>query len=184
MTRREKSSFRPFWFRNGRNGGNGRGDDGGNGLNRGNGNGSRAKSAQRKALFEPIEPRILLSADLVYAADFPAFDLVLRLDETSQMVQILDNDTLTLVAEQALAETGAVIISGSSETDSLTVDILDENTAEARFIATVRASRSGAPPGEDMLEEFCGSDRFVVTFAKEEGDWKVLKAGILRSTAD
>ena len=67
--------------------------------------------------------------------------------------------------------------------DSLTVDILDENTAEARFIATVRASRSGAPPGEDILE-FCGSDRFVVTFAKEEGDWKVLKAGILRSTAD
>jgi len=67
--------------------------------------------------------------------------------------------------------------------DGLTVKIIDDTTAEARFIATVRASRSGTPPGENLLE-FCGSDRFLVTLKKEDGDWLISGTEILRSTSD
>jgi len=49
--------------------------------------------------------------------------------------------------------------------------------AKATFVATVFATRSGTQQREDLLRER-GSDRFVVTFRKEEGGWKVLSSEV------
>jgi hypothetical protein len=65
----------------------------------------------------------------------------------------------------------------------VTVKIVDDTTAEARFIATVRAARRANSTGEDLLR-YRGSDRFLVTFKKEDGDWLIIKSEIIRSTAD
>ena len=86
-----------------------------------NGNGKN-QSSSRKVLFEPIEPRLLLSADLTYAGT-SAFDFTLRYDEPSHKLQLIDNATSTAVLDQDLGDTDAVNIHGSSETDRLTVDL-------------------------------------------------------------
>ena len=91
-----------------------------NGNGKGNGNGKKPLRS-RKFLFEPIEPRLLLSSDLSYAGA-AAFDLTLRYDEPSQKLQLVDNATSTTLLEQSLADTSAVIIQGSSEADALTID--------------------------------------------------------------
>ena len=72
MTRRKKASFRPFWSTNIRAAGNG-GDNG----RKGEGDRQhKDKYVHRKALFEPIEPRILLSGTPweVNPWDFGSFD--------------------------------------------------------------------------------------------------------------
>ncbi len=93
----------------------------------GNGNGKRKRdngknpSSSHKVLFEAIEPRILLSTDLSYAGA-AAFDLTIRLDNDTQTLQLIDNNTTTAVAEQALSDTNAVVITGSAGADNLTID--------------------------------------------------------------
>ena len=111
----------PSWRRkNGNGNGNGNGRNG----NGGNGNGKKP-SAYHKAIFEPLEPRILLSSDLAYAGA-AAFDLTLRLDDDGvnpATLRLIDNTTTTAVAEQALSETNSVIVSGSTGADRLVVDL-------------------------------------------------------------
>ena len=88
----------------------------------GNGNENGAKPIRSsKFLFEPIEPRLLLSTDLAYAGT-AAFDLTLRYDEPTQKIQLIDNATSTTVLEQNLSDTSAVNIHGSSDSDKLTID--------------------------------------------------------------
>lgn len=53
----------------------------------------------------------------------------------------------------------------------LKIEVKDK-LAKATFVATVFATRSGTQQREDMLRER-GSDRFIVSFRKEEGGWKV-----------
>ena len=58
----------------------------------------------------------------------------------------------------------------------LKIEVKDKE-AKATFVATVFAARSGTQQREDLLRER-GSDRFVVTFRKEEGGWKVLSSEV------
>ena len=80
----------------------------------------------RGMLFEPLEPRLLLSADIMpFNVDMvdDGNDLTLRLDETSETLQLLNNqDTEALLREQALSTINEIRVSGSDEDDRLTLD--------------------------------------------------------------
>jgi len=80
---------------------------------------------RRKALLEPLEPRILLDADLSFGMTEDANDLTLRLDEISGVdtLQLINNLDSQVVAERALAQTGTVEIIGTDQDDTLYLDI-------------------------------------------------------------
>ncbi|MGP6087157.1 LEPR-XLL domain-containing protein [Antarctobacter jejuensis] len=85
----------------------------------------KARKQDLKAEVEPLEPRILLSADLApFAVAMMADqnDLTLSLDVATDMIQVHDTMTGTLVAERARAETSAVEIDGTDEDDVLRMD--------------------------------------------------------------
>ena len=79
---------------------------------------------RRKALLEPLEPRMLLSADLKFTMTGDANDLTLRLRDVSgtDTLELVNNDDLSVLQSQALAETSAVIIEGADQDDKLTID--------------------------------------------------------------
>jgi len=89
----------------------------------------RSKPAKRRPAprfhLEPLEPRVLLSSDLAYAAapDQP-LDATLRLydDGGTVIVRFMDNTSGT-VLESPLAETSSVAITGSNLADRLTIDL-------------------------------------------------------------
>ena len=87
-----------------------------------------AAKKRRKVLFEPLEPRLLLSADLSFTMTGAADDLTLKLDQvegvdTLQLVNNEDTDPTTqIVASQALDDTSAVSITGAEQDDRLTID--------------------------------------------------------------
>ena len=66
----------------------------------------------------------------------------------------------------------------------VSVEIIDETTATARFVATARAARSAGSREEDILQQHRGSERFLLTFKKEDGDWKIIRSQDIKSTAD
>ncbi|TCK07577.1 LEPR-XLL domain-containing protein [Marinobacterium mangrovicola] len=75
---------------------------------------------------EALEPRFLLSADLVpfdfaIASDLAA-DVTLRLDDADEYLQIVDQDG-ELLEERLLQETSEVRITGSDQSDSLTIGL-------------------------------------------------------------
>ncbi|MHC5182833.1 MAG: LEPR-XLL domain-containing protein, partial [Planctomycetota bacterium] len=73
---------------------------------------------------EPLEPRLLLSADMSLSAVVgQALDVTLRLDENRQEIQIVDNTMQTVLQSQALAETRSVNIIGTDQDDTLTIDL-------------------------------------------------------------
>ena len=82
------------------------------------------KKERRKVLLEPLEPRVLLSADLKFAMTGSADDVKLHLKEVDGVdtVQLIDMSDQCLLQSQALADTSAVIIEGSAARDMLTVD--------------------------------------------------------------
>lgn len=65
----------------------------------------------------------------------------------------------------------------------VSVEIIDETTAKARFVATARGARSADSHEKDILQHR-GSERFLLTFKKEDGDWEIIRSQIIRSTAD
>jgi Ca2+-binding RTX toxin-like protein len=83
----------------------------------------------RKVMLEPLEPRILLSADLSHTMGDSGEDLSLTLAdvegvETLQLINSNDSNPNTqVVASQALADTSEVRIFGSAENDTLRVDL-------------------------------------------------------------
>ena len=81
----------------------------------------------RKVFIEPLEPRILLSADLMLdlAALVPDVNpnVTLRLDPTTQALELIDNNNSGNVLDsKALADTDSVQITGSDKDDTLTID--------------------------------------------------------------
>ncbi|RPJ18857.1 MAG: LEPR-XLL domain-containing protein, partial [Desulfobacteraceae bacterium] len=82
------------------------------------------KKKRRKALLEPLEPRLLLSADLKFTMTGDATDLTLRLRDVSgtDTLELVNNDDVSILQSQALADTSAVIIEGSDQSDEFTVD--------------------------------------------------------------
>jgi len=64
---------------------------------------------------------------------------------------------------------------------SLTVNMQDEENAEALFLATVSAAYNPGSHHQNLTGEMA---RFRLTFAKVDGAWKVLTAESVESTAD
>ncbi|MDT8419498.1 MAG: calcium-binding protein, partial [Desulfuromonadales bacterium] len=84
---------------------------------------SKTSRTRRKTIFEPLEPRLLLSADLFFAGA-AALDLTLQLDYAdSSVLQLIDNTDSSVLIEQALSETSGVTIMGSADSDRLVVDL-------------------------------------------------------------
>ena len=80
--------------------------------------------SERKVIFEPLEPRYLLSADLMpLTVDMVADgdELTLSLDTETNNLQVL-NSSGELVAEQSLDDTSGVVVTGSDNDDSLAID--------------------------------------------------------------
>ncbi|MDH3229386.1 MAG: LEPR-XLL domain-containing protein, partial [Alphaproteobacteria bacterium] len=92
--------------------------------------GARAGNPQagRPVLFEQLEPRYLLSADLMpWAVDMATdgSDLTLRLDSAFNMLQIVDNSGLSgpqIVEERGLDQVTSVRIAGTGLDDRLVLD--------------------------------------------------------------
>ncbi|MFO7964214.1 MAG: LEPR-XLL domain-containing protein [Desulfobacterales bacterium] len=90
-----------------------------------------AKVYRRKAVIEPLEPRLLLSADLSYSMGGGVNDLTLALNQVDGVdtLQLINNDdadpTTQIVAAQAFSETTGVRIFGSESDDAVTIDMTD-----------------------------------------------------------
>jgi hypothetical protein len=89
-------------------------------------NKARIKS-RRKVFFEALEPRFLLSADLSFTMTGTANDLTLRLDDANQEIQLVDNTDQSVLQSQFFADTRAILITGSDQDDTLTVDFSGGN---------------------------------------------------------
>src|SRR4030042_1013930 len=65
------------------------------------------KKRRRKMLFEPLEPRVLLSADLKFAMTGAADDVKLQVKELDGVdtLQLVDMSDQSLLQSQALADT-------------------------------------------------------------------------------
>jgi len=81
----------------------------------------------RKVHLETLEPRILLSNDpLSYsAAAGTAVDLTLRLEQINgtEMLQLIDTGSQSVLQSQALEDTGTVEIIGSDQEDTFRIDL-------------------------------------------------------------
>ncbi|WP_295882586.1 calcium-binding protein [uncultured Thiohalocapsa sp.] len=84
----------------------------------------RSQAGRPCVLMEPLEPRLLLSADPLTYTAATAADLELRLttdDEGVETLQLLDRsgDAPAVIEEKPLAETSEIVINGSALDDSL-----------------------------------------------------------------
>ncbi|MGI9302514.1 MAG: LEPR-XLL domain-containing protein, partial [Gammaproteobacteria bacterium] len=80
-------------------------------------------AATRKILFEPLEPRILLSADPLSFTAASAAELTLKLEDQGGVeTLVLRDDSGAVLAQRALADTSSVQIFGSAGDDTLSVD--------------------------------------------------------------
>jgi len=93
-------------------------------------NGTLLKKS-RKVRFEPLEPRILLSADFTFnfatLAAGTDHDLTLRLDSAGETLELVDNasptPSIVATAPEDLENTTGVVITGEDdEDDTLTID--------------------------------------------------------------
>jgi Ca2+-binding RTX toxin-like protein len=94
-----------------------------------------AARKRRKALIEPLEPRLLLSADLKFAMSGDVDDVTLRMKDVggTDTIQVVDNADQSIVQSQALDDTSAVEIIGSDQDDKLTVDFTSPFSTPIRF---------------------------------------------------
>ena len=79
-----------------------------------------------KMKFEALEPRYLLSADLMplnVDMSTEGSDLTLHFDNSSSTLQVINNQNSSVVASQDAGSTGAVNITGSSSDNKLTLDL-------------------------------------------------------------
>jgi Ca2+-binding RTX toxin-like protein len=81
----------------------------------------------RKVFCEALEPRFLLSADLSFTMTGTANDLTLRLDDTSDEIQLVDNNDQSVLQSQSFDDTSAIVITGSGQDDTLAVDFSSGN---------------------------------------------------------
>jgi hypothetical protein len=90
--------------------------------------GKKNKASQcspNRAVLESLEPRLLLSGELAYQATAAINDLTVQMQDAAgaQIIQIVNNADASVVASRALSETSGVVITGSTENDSITVDL-------------------------------------------------------------
>ncbi len=114
---------------------------------------------RNKVHFEPLEPRLLLSSDLTYtAAAGTAVDLTLRMQKVGEddTLQLINNRDQSVLQSQALIETSGVIITGSSQSDRLAVDLSNLSSVPITF-------RDGSTRDSDVLEAVGGENIWDIT---------------------
>jgi hypothetical protein len=112
-----------------------------------------------------LEPRLLLSADLSFVAlTGQSLDLTLRLEDSRQEVQIIDNTNQTVLHSQVFAGTRSVVIRGADKDDKLTID-LSTPFSLPEGITFEDSSASD----NDMLEVIGQANLFNIT-GKNEGN--------------
>jgi hypothetical protein len=118
-------------------------------------------------LFEPLEPRLLLSADVSFTAAI-ASDLTLRVQEVDgvdHLQIVLADETAPegeiIVTSQELALTSSVTLTGSDGADRFTVNLAGMPDPSMLTISIV-------DPYADSTET---NDTLVITGA--DGDWSV-----------
>ena len=118
---------------------------------------TRPPPFRRKPLFEALEPRLLLSGDpLIYAAQpDEAFDLTLKLVQqaNSPLLQLIDNRGAELLDSAPLADTSAVLITGSDLDDIFSIDFNLAASVDSPLITF------DAGLGDDTLRGHSGDDR-------------------------
>ena len=77
---------------------------------------------QSKLIFEPLEPRILLSADLSYGTA-AASELTLLFDQSANEYKLVDQDSITISSVDANAALDGLTIQGTDSADILALDI-------------------------------------------------------------
>jgi len=84
-----------------------------------------AARKRRKAVIEPLEPRLLLDADLSFTMTGGPNDLTLKLgqDGDEDTLQIITTGTTDILSSRALADTSSVEIIGSDQDDVLRLDL-------------------------------------------------------------
>ena len=104
--------------------------------------------------FEPLEPRLLLSADLLpFAVDMATdgTDLTLTFDDATEVLRLWDNlNGGALVSERALSETDEVRVTGTDGDDRLTLDLSNP-------VALALGVHFDGRGGDDELEIRIGS---------------------------
>ncbi len=92
----------------------------------------RAPGRPRKVHYEPLEPRLLLSADAmpftVALSPDGSDDYTLSLNEATSSFDLFDNRSGMIVASQQIDETSQINIIGSEGDDHLTLDLGDALT--------------------------------------------------------
>jgi len=125
-----------------------------------------AAKKRRKAVLEPLEPRILLSADLSYTMDSPVRDLTLAVNEVDgvDMVQLINNEDpesdTQVVASRALSDTNTVEVIGSDLDDALKLE-LDLDPLLITFHGGSGGDTLFGPPG-DSTWNIAGDDSGTV----------------------
>src|SRR5260370_31361338 len=79
-----------------------------------------------RVLFEQLEPRYLLSADIspfVIAMADAGHDLTLHFDSSSGMLEAINDQSGQTVGEQQASRTSQIQIIGTNENDRLTIDL-------------------------------------------------------------
>jgi len=117
-------------------------------------NSKTSSRRSNKVLLEPLEPRLLLSADLAFQATGAVNNLTLQMQNVQGVdtLQVVDTAYPTnVLASQALADTSAVVITGGTEGDKLTIDFTNPFSTPVSFTDT-------SASGQDTLG-ITGGDR-------------------------
>ena len=123
----------------------------------------------RRVLFEPLEPRLLLSADLSFTA-LTASDLTLRVQdvEGTQHLQIVLADETApggeiIVTSQDLSLTNSVTLTGSAEADSFTVNLAGMPDSSVLSISIIDPTSGESATTADVLNITGGDANWDVT---------------------
>ncbi|MFC1895392.1 LEPR-XLL domain-containing protein, partial [Thermodesulfobacteriota bacterium] len=123
-----------------------------------------AKKHRRKAVMEPLEPRLLLSADLSYTLGNNVKDVTLALHDVDGVdgfdtLQIINNDdvdpatqVVASIALSAITEDGGIEIKGSAYDDHLVMDFTNPFSIPVSFI-------DGSDTDSDVLEIVGNADQ-------------------------
>ena len=119
--------------------------------------------------FEPLEPRLLLSADLMHtAAAGTALDATLTLASVNgaQEVQLVDNGSGSILGQAALDHDGFTVdVQGADRNDALTIDFGDtplEYSVSVQFDGGA-GSNTLTGPGQSTVWNITGTDSGTLT---------------------
>jgi Ca2+-binding RTX toxin-like protein len=115
----------------------------------------KASSRHRSFVFEPLEPRLLLSADISPApleVDMATAGSALTVSlDLTQTLQVTDSATGAPVSQRALSETSKVAIRGSDTDDALTIDVSVFETLPIEFFSGLGSDSLHGPNANALL---------------------------------